>query len=66
VRRNYPYLGTSDSLVTTLRRRFPPASYLGIEIEVNQKHPAGDRRAWEELRRVVCEVLATLITAIQE
>ncbi|WP_027714591.1 N-formylglutamate amidohydrolase [Desulfuromonas sp. TF] len=66
VRRNYPYLGTSDSLVTTLRRRFPPASYLGIEIEVNQKHPAGDRREWEEMRRVVCEVLAGLTTAIQE
>jgi predicted N-formylglutamate amidohydrolase len=61
VRRNYPYLGTSDSLVTTLRRRFSPASYLGIEIEVNQKHPAGDLRQWREMRRVVCEVLAAQI-----
>jgi predicted N-formylglutamate amidohydrolase len=60
VRRNYPYLGTSDSLVTTLRRRFSPASYLGIEIEVNQKHPAGDGRQWSEMRRVVCEAIASL------
>jgi predicted N-formylglutamate amidohydrolase len=66
VRRNYPYLGTSDSLVTTLRRRFSPDSYLGIEIEVNQKHPVGDRRRWEAMRRVVCEVLAGLTTTIQE
>lgn len=62
VRRNYPYLGTSDSLVTTLRGKFPPESYLGIEIEVNQKHPIGDRRGWEEMRRVVCEALVLLTT----
>jgi predicted N-formylglutamate amidohydrolase len=61
VRRNYPYQGASDSLVTTLRQRFSPDSYLGIEIEVNQKHPAGGRREWEEMRRVVCEVLAAQI-----
>jgi predicted N-formylglutamate amidohydrolase len=66
VRRNYPYQGASDSLVTTLRRRFSPDSYLGIEIEVNQKHPAGGRREWEEMRRVVCEVLTTLSTASRE
>ena len=61
VRRNYPYQGASDSLVTTLRRRFSPDSYLGIEIEANQKHPAGDRTRWGDMRRVVCEVLAAQI-----
>jgi len=60
VRRNYPYLGTSDSLVTDLRRRFSAESYLGIEIEVNQKHPGGDPRPWEKMRRVLCEAIASL------
>ena len=36
VRRNYPYRGTADGLCTWLRGRFPPAAYLGIELEVNQ------------------------------
>lgn len=37
LRRNYPYRGTSDALVTHLRRRFGER-YVGVEIEVNQKH----------------------------
>ena len=36
VRRNYPYRGRSDGLTTTLRGRFPPERYLGMEVEVNQ------------------------------
>lgn len=36
VRLNYPYRGRSDGLTTTLRREFPVARYLGIELEVNQ------------------------------
>lgn len=41
VRFNYPYLGTDDGLTTTLRSIHPPASYAGIELEVNQKHASG-------------------------
>ena len=36
VRRNHPYRGRSDGLTTTLRRRFAPDRYVGIEIEVSQ------------------------------
>lgn len=36
-RKNYPYLGTSDGFTTTLRKRFPPDHYAGIELEVNQR-----------------------------
>lgn len=36
VRRNYPYLGKADGLVTYLRRAFPETRYVGIELEVNQ------------------------------
>ena len=35
-RRNYPYLGKSDGLTTSLRKKFGTA-YVGIEIEINQK-----------------------------
>ncbi|HET8699400.1 MAG TPA: N-formylglutamate amidohydrolase [Gammaproteobacteria bacterium] len=38
VRRNYPYRGVSDSLVTHLRRVHGARAYAGVELEVNQKH----------------------------
>jgi predicted N-formylglutamate amidohydrolase len=34
---NYPYLGTDDGFTTWLRQEFDDR-YLGIELEVNQKH----------------------------
>lgn len=36
IRKNYPYLGKSDGLVTGLRKRFGHHKYCGIEIEWNQ------------------------------
>jgi predicted N-formylglutamate amidohydrolase len=36
LRRNYPYRGVADGLVTTLRKRFGER-YLGVELEVNQR-----------------------------
>lgn len=36
VRRNYPYLGKTDGLITHLRGLFRPPRYLGIELEANQ------------------------------
>ena len=54
VRRNYPYRGVSDSLVTSLRTLFAAETYLGIEIEINQKHPTGsDEGAWEKLQQAL-------------
>jgi predicted N-formylglutamate amidohydrolase len=38
VRRNYPYRGAADGLTTHLRALFPPRAYLGLELEVNQRH----------------------------
>lgn len=57
VRRNYPYTGRSDGLTTWLRRRFPAESYLGIELEVNQRYPLGGDAAWRELRALLIEGL---------
>jgi predicted N-formylglutamate amidohydrolase len=43
VRLNYPYRGTNDGFTTFCRRRHPPARYLGIEIEANQRLLASKR-----------------------
>lgn len=47
VRFNYPYRGGADGLTTHLRRRFPAGSYVGIELEMNQRrlHTRADRSA---------------------
>jgi predicted N-formylglutamate amidohydrolase len=42
VRRNYPYLGTADGMTTAFRRAYPAIRYLGLEIEVNQRHVGHD------------------------
>ncbi len=52
VRRNYPYRGISDGLTTFLRRRFPAESYLGIEIEINQRHPLGNPDTWARIKEI--------------
>jgi len=49
VRRNYPYRGMADGFTTYLRNRFPEKAYLGIEIEINQKHAAPGMRYWRRL-----------------
>jgi predicted N-formylglutamate amidohydrolase len=60
LRRNYPYRGVSDALVTQLRRRFGKCGYVGMELEVNQKHVG--RRGW---RALVAVLAATLATAVE-
>ena len=53
VRRNYPYQGRNDGLTSHLRRRFPPTRYVGIELEINQKHADSRNRFPGALRRAV-------------
>jgi predicted N-formylglutamate amidohydrolase len=64
VRRNYPYAGAGDGLTTMLRRRFGVDDYVGVELEVNQRHPVGGGRAWRRMRRegaaALCEALCAL------
>jgi len=59
VRLNYPYRGAADGLPTWLRRRFPSARYLGIELEVNQARLRGRRR--RAVEDVVTESLALIL-----
>jgi predicted N-formylglutamate amidohydrolase len=58
LRRNYPYRGNSDALVTHLRRRYGER-YAGVELEVNQKH-VGTRR-WRSLVNVLAATLGEAI-----
>jgi predicted N-formylglutamate amidohydrolase len=61
VRKNYPYTGKSDGFTTTLRKKWDAAAYLGIELEVNQRWPLGDRPAWRRLQRDLAGGLAAAI-----
>jgi predicted N-formylglutamate amidohydrolase len=63
VRRNYPYRGAADGLTTELRRRWPDAAYIGIELEVNQKFPKGDTARWRELRALLIGSFAEALRA---
>ena len=57
VRRNYPYAGKGDGLMSHLRQRFPSAAYVGIELEVNQKFVLAAGPRWKRLRGVLTEAL---------
>jgi predicted N-formylglutamate amidohydrolase len=59
LRRNYPYRGVSDSLVTQLRRRFARRGYVGMELEINQKHVG--TRGWRALIGVLAATLAAAV-----
>lgn len=62
VRRNYPYAGKGDGLTRWFRQRLSPDAYIGIELEVNQKHVVGGGRQWSALRQVIVESLRTALT----
>jgi predicted N-formylglutamate amidohydrolase len=57
VRRNYPYLGKSDGLTTTLRKQFADECYLGIELEINQRWVRNGGPRWRQLQTDVIESL---------
>ncbi len=62
VRRNYPYAGKSDGFTAYLRRRFPAEVYIGIELEINQKHVFNGGRRWRAFRGGVIEALRQAVT----
>jgi predicted N-formylglutamate amidohydrolase len=62
VRRNYPYLGSADGFTTALRKRFPPKSYAGVELEVNQRCPLGGGADWNRLQQ---DLIATLLRTLK-
>ena len=62
VRMNYPYRGTSDGHTTSLRGRFQPDRYIGIELEVNQAIVRAGGRKWAAARSVLIDALALALT----
>jgi predicted N-formylglutamate amidohydrolase len=62
-RRNYPYRGAADGLTTALRRRFPAARYLGIELETNQALLTGSRAVARETAELLAASLAETLGA---
>ena len=60
IRMNSPYRGVSDGHTTALRDLFDPASYLGIELEVNQKFVLGSPSRWEEIQASLVESFSGL------
>jgi len=63
VHRNAPYRGDGDGLTTSLRKGFAPAEYLGVELEINQKHVFGAARTWASLRGLVIASLRSALAA---
>jgi predicted N-formylglutamate amidohydrolase len=63
VRRNYPYAGKGDGLTAWFRRRLPPGAYVGIELEVNQKHVVKPGRHWTAMRKVILESLCKALAS---
>jgi predicted N-formylglutamate amidohydrolase len=57
VRMNYPYAGTADGFTVYLRRRFPAERYVGIELELNQKHAQAAAAHWKAVRLAVIRSL---------
>jgi len=63
LRRNYPYTGRSDGFCTWLRRRYPAEHYIGVELELNQRHATTGGPAWTALR---ADVVAALQAALHD
>jgi predicted N-formylglutamate amidohydrolase len=63
VRRNYPYAGKGDGLTSHLRLSFPRGTYVGIELEINQRIVFAAGRRWTALRRVLIDSLRMACSA---
>lgn len=66
VRRNYPYAGKGDGLTAWFRRHLPPDAYVGIELEINQKHVFTPSRRWTALRQVIVDSLRRALARRRE
>lgn len=61
VRRNFPYRGAADGLTTYLRRQLPARSYMGVELELNQRSIARAGASRRALAQHVESSLRTLL-----
>jgi predicted N-formylglutamate amidohydrolase len=61
VRMNYPYSGASDGLTAALRKNYPEKAYLGIELEINQRHLCVSNAHWNALCELIIQTLRSAI-----
>lgn len=61
VRMNYPYTGVQDALIASMKRKYSMDSYLGIQIEFNQKHATARSRMWPALQDAVIDTLKQVL-----
>lgn len=61
LRRNYPYQGRADGLTASLRRHHPEATYVGIELEVNQRFVEQSGTPWKRLRAMLVDSLKQVL-----
>lgn len=59
VRRNYPYKGTADGLVTQLRKPRPAHAYIAMELEFRQELAEG--ASWTSLKDTLANTLASML-----
>ncbi|UCD34988.1 MAG: N-formylglutamate amidohydrolase [Nitrospiraceae bacterium] len=65
VRRNYPYRGKSDGMVSSMRKRFGPRHYLGVELELNQRHVREGRSSWKRLQDLIGQGAEEALSALE-
>lgn len=56
IRMNQPYKGKADGFTTFLRRKFKE-TYIGIELEVNQKHFFESAKHWKKICKPIADGL---------
>ncbi len=57
---NEPYAGADDGLTTSLRGRFAPRQYLGIEIEINNRFFKQSLKRQEDVVAAVIQAAPSL------
>ena len=63
LRRNQPYRGTADGLISGMRRQFGETRYVGVEVEISQRFPLGPGAYWRRLRADLCTSLAAALAS---
>jgi predicted N-formylglutamate amidohydrolase len=61
LRRNYPYRGRDDGLTAALRKRYPDESYVGIELEINQRFAEQGGAPWDRLKTKLVDSLKRVL-----
>jgi predicted N-formylglutamate amidohydrolase len=63
IRMNYPYRGRDDGFTTALRKKFANQSYLGIELEINQKWIDPTKEKWSNISTRIADSLAAALAS---